>query len=442
MLVNRLTKIPLCSKWLQLAVAGMVVVGAAAGLWATQEWQFLCHLRAGRIALGRFAPEDAVRELTAAEKLRSKSAEVQYLLGVANRKARHLDDCPLHLDQALELGWPADEIRFQKLLLAFQAGDHRAETVIRQITSLPLADDMAEEAYEALAIGYLSENRTVEAGRATDDWQRLRPRSVRAMLLRADVLGVANRFDEQLQQYEQILKFEPDNYAARLGVADNLLLAHDAERALKEYQWCAERLNHDVAPLLGMAGCYQHLGRVEEAADTLRTLLKRSLPRDQRAQVAKDLGKLLRQTGELNEAISLLRESVELNPYDEQAQYALAMSLVKIGKSAEAEPHSKRSQELEKLNLQIKDLEQIILDQPDDAQLRYEAGLLLAKLGKPKDAAAMMLGALRCDPRHAGARLELVKYYREIGRDDLVQQIQVATAEVAGAAAPDQGGGL
>ncbi|HET6880164.1 MAG TPA: tetratricopeptide repeat protein [Pirellulales bacterium] len=423
------------------AVIAMLAVCATASLWAAREWQFHRHLRAGQLAIKRFAADEAVVELTAAETLKPLSAEVQYLLGVADRKARRLDDCPTYLDKALELGWPADEIRFQKLLLAFQAGDHRAEPVIRRITSLPMADDMAEDAYEALTIGYLSEYRMVEAGRATDDWLRLRPRSVRAMLLRAEIFGVTERSKEQLKQYEQVLAIEPDSYAAHLGMARNLLEAHDVERALEEYRWCSERSTDDFSPPLGMAACYQHQGELEKAADVLRELLKRCLPHDQRAQAAGELGKLLRQTGALAEAISLLSESVELNPYDEQIEYTLAMSLVKIGKLDEAQRHHNHSKELEKLKLQVHDIKTVIFNQPDDAQPRYEAGLLLAKLGKPKIAAAMMLGALRCDPRHSGARAELAKYYHEIGRDDLAREYEASTVEVAGAAAAGERGG-
>jgi tetratricopeptide (TPR) repeat protein len=423
--------------------ASLAAVCAAASLWASREWQYQRHLDAAQIALDGFAADNAVAELAAAEKLKPRSAQIQYLLGVANRKAAHLEDARPRLEKALDLGWPANEIRFQLLLLSFQAGDRRAEPVIKQITSLPVVDERTEEAYEALAMGYLSEYRTVEAGQAIDRWLQLRPRRVRAMLLRAEIFGVSGRIEEQLEQYEQVLAVEPDNYVAHLGLARDLLDAHDVERALDEYRWCAERSTSDVAPPLGIAACYKHQGDLGQAADVLRELLKRSLPRDQRAQVAGELGKLLRQAGELQEAISLLSEAVELNPYDEQAEYTLAMSLVKVGKLDEAERHNNRSKELENLKLRMQDIKLAIFNQPGDAQPRYEGGLLLEKLGKPKAAAAMMLGALRCDPQHAGARAELVRYYRETGRDDLVEKHGLLTAEVAGTAAPDErGGGL
>jgi Flp pilus assembly protein TadD len=409
--------------------------------WASREWQFRGHLRTAQIALDHLVADNAVLELTAAEKLNPGSAQVQYLLGVANRKAGHLDDCRPHLNQARELGWPANEIRFQLLLLAFQAGDRRAETEIKQIMSLPMADDVAEDTYEALAVGYLSEYRIDAAGMVIDHWLRWRPKRVRPMLLRAEVLGASRLIQEQLDQLREVLAVEPDNYAAHLGLAHDLLDEHNVERALAEYRWCSEQWPADLSPPLGMAACYKHQGKLSEAADVLRELMRLPLLRDQRAHVAGELGKLLRQTGEVEEAISLLTESVQLNPYDPEAEYALAMCLAKVGRLNDAEQHSQRSKELQKLKHQLADTELIMLNEPSDAQSRYEAGLLLGKLGNPKASAAMMLAALRWDPRHTGAHVELAKYYHDIGRDDLAREHEALTVEVAGTEAPDERGG-
>lgn len=395
-----------------IALLGLAAVFAGGLRWAEREWRFRGHLRAARIALDRFMANDAALELAAAQKFKPYSAEMHYLLGVASRKTGQLDEGASHFDKALELGWPPNEIRFQRLLLAFQAGDHRSEPVIRRIISLPMADDLAEDAYEALAIGYLSEYRTEEAGTSVDRWLRLRPGRVRAMLLRADVLRASGgRVHQQLQQYEQILAIDPDNYAAHLGMALALLDIHDVKRALQAYLWCAERKPGDVTAPLGAAECYKHLGEMENAAGVLRGLLEHSLPSEARARVTGELGKLLDQTGDLEEAVALLTESVELNPYDEETQYTLAMGLAKIGKTDAAERHKRRFQELDELKRKIHDLRSIIFIQPDDAQPRYEAGLLLAKIGKFDAAAAMMSAVLRRDPGHAGAQAELAKYY-------------------------------
>src|SRR5215469_10934904 len=410
---------------------GVAVVCALAGPWASREWRFRRHLGTAQIALDRFVADNAVLELTAAEKFKPGSAKVQYLLGVANRRAGHLDKCRPHLNKAQELGWPAQEIRFQLLLLAFQAGDRRAEAEIKQIISLPMADDVAEDTYEALALGYLSEYRVVAADTVIDHWLRWRPNRVRPRLLRAEILGASRLYHEQLAQFEEVLAVEPDNYAAHLGMAHDLLDEHKVERALQEYRWCHQQWPGDLAPPLGIAACFKHQGKLSEAAQVLRELLRQPLLRDQRGHVAGELGKLLHQTGEAQEAISLLSESVDLNPYDQEAEYALALSLAKVGRREEAEQHSARSKELEKLRRQLNDTELIMLNEPSDAESRYEAGLLLAKLGNPKASAAMMLAALRWDARHAGAHAELAKYYHDIGREDLAQEHEALTAEVA-----------
>lgn len=417
-----------------------VVLAAVAGVfaatpWAQREWRFRRHLQTAHIALDRFVADNAVLELRAAEKLRPNSAEVQYLLGVANRKAGHLDDCRPHLDRARNLGWTEKDIRFQLLLLAFQAGDHSAEADIKQLMALPTADEVAEDTYEALALGYLSDYRITAAGMVIDHWLNWRPKGVRPLLLRAEVLGASRRYHEQLVQYEEVLSIEPDNYAAHLGMAHDLLDEHKVDRALAEYRWCSRQWPADLSPQLGMADCYKHQGKQREAAQIFRDLLERPLARDERGHVAGELGKLLRQTGELEKAISLLDESVELNPYDAQNHYSLALCLVRVGRHDAAKTHSERYKELEKLKQQLADMELIMLNQPNDAHSRFEAGLLLSKLGNPKASAALMLATLRWEPAHAGAHAELAKYYRNIGRNDLAQQHEGFKAEFANAEA-------
>lgn len=421
--------------------SAVVAMVCAAAPWVHSEWKFRNHLRVARIAFEQRVADNAVIELQDAEKLRPDSAEVQYLLGVANRKAGHLDDCRPHFNRARELGWPEKVIRFQLLLLAFQAGDRDAEAGIKQLMALPMTDDVAEDTYEALAVGYLSDYRISSAGTVIDHWLSWRPKRVRPLLLRAEIFGASRRYHEQLAQYEEVLAIEPDNYAAHLGRAHGLLDEHKVEPAMEEYRWCGEQWRADVSPPLGMAACYQHQGKMEQAALVLDELLQRQLRRDERAHITGELGKLRQQMGELEKAISLLTQSVELNPYDVQNEYALALSLARAGRADEAKQHSDRSKELEKLKQRLADVELVMLNQPSDIESRYEAGLLLAELGNPKAAAAMMLALLRWDPRHAGAHAELAKYYHDIGRDDLARKYEELTVQVVGTEAPDERGG-
>jgi tetratricopeptide (TPR) repeat protein len=175
---------------------------------------------------------------------------------------------------------------------------------------------------------------------------------------------------------------------------------------------------------LGIAACYQRRGELAEAKAILQDLLEKHLSTEQRAHVLAELGQVAYQDRAFEDAIPLLTESLELNPYDERAEYALGMCLVKAGQRKEAEKHTERSKEIEKARQQLADVEVQILSQPSDADLRYTCGMALAKLGNSKASAAMMLAALRWDPTHTGAHAELAKYYQEIGRNDLAKQHQ------------------
>ena len=407
-----------------LSLVVLAGTAAVASPWAWREVSFRHHLRTARVALDAFVADNAVMELNAAEKLRPNSAEVQYLLGMANRKAGRLDHCRSHLERAATLGWPNKEVRLQLTLLAFQAGDRQAEAELRRSMLLPMTDEVAEETYESLAIGYLAEYRVSEADLVLDYWIRWRPKRARPRLLRAEIFAITRQHHERLEQYEQVLAVDPENYAAHLGMAHVLLGQHDAEGALARYRWCSDHWPGDLAPPLGIAACYQHQGKLTEAKQVLRAVLEKRMSSDQRAHVLAELAKVVQQERDFPAAIALLTESVQLNPYSEQAEYTLSMCLAKVGRREEAERHTRRSKEIEKAQQQLADVELQMLSQPDDAELRYQAGLALTKLGNPKASAAMMLAALRWDPLHSGAHAELVKYYEEIGRSDLAREHQ------------------
>lgn len=403
-----------------LWLAVFLLTGVASAPWAVHEIRFHMAMRGARQALAMFVADNAVLELRVAEKLNSNSAEVQFLLGVANRKAGHLDDCRPHLTRAAELGWSSKSIRFQLTLLAFQAGDHQAEIDLKQSLSRPMSDHVAEETYESLALGYLSEYRINDADLALDYWLRWRPECIRAKLLRAEIYALTDQRDEQRELYRQVIASDPNNYAAHSGLAGTLLSEHNVEAALAEYRWCHAQWKNDILPQLGIAACFEHQGKLSESKKILESLLSRELPDEQRAHLLFGLAQHCYQERDFGTAVDYLSQAVRLDPYDQRAEYTLALCLARCGRVEEANQHTKRSKTIKALHERLADLEHRMLDQPDDADLRYQAGLTLAELGKHKASAAMMLAALRWNPQHAQAHAALAQYYEDIGRSDLV----------------------
>lgn len=387
-----------------------------------RAWQYAAHMRTARIALNRFVADNAVDELEAAVKLRPDSAEAHYLLGVANRKAGHIDDVRQPLNEAMRLGWPKKDVRFQLTMLAFQAGDREAEAQLKQMTLRPMDDDTAEQLYESFARGYLSEYRANDAMMVLQHWVDWRPECVLPKLLRADVYGLTNQPLEEEKEYRQVLAIDPKNYTAQMGLAHLMETQHDTKRALEHFQFCHAEWKSDPRPLAGIARCLKQEGRLDEARKVLSELVERPmLPGAIRAPVLSNLAEFAEQQRDLRRAVELLSEAVELDPYNSKWRFHLGVCLAKTGRKEEAKRATERANELDRLTQRQSDLENELLTHPDDAELRCELGEILLELGHPKASAAMMLSALRWNPRQQRAHAVLVKYYHDLGRDDLAE---------------------
>ena len=99
------------------------------------------------------------------------------------------------------------------------------------------------------------------------------------------------------------------------------------------------------------------------------------------------LGATQHALGKLESANRAFRRAMELGPDSPQPYCALATVLWALGRPSEAEAVLRRA--------------------PDDAQVHFNLGVLLEQRGQAVDAREQYERALRLDPQHAGARLNL-----------------------------------
>ncbi|HEU4709997.1 MAG TPA: tetratricopeptide repeat protein [Pyrinomonadaceae bacterium] len=154
----------------------------------------------------------------------------------------------------------------------------------------------------------------------------------------AYLLGSALIGDGQLERGQAIIDRlfrHEDSAEAHLLMASILLLADDAQNALKEAQRAIE-LNPKLPTLQAWHGrVLMRLGDTEKAKTAFRNEL---------ASNANDfdsnlyLGILLRQDKETQEALSHLKRAIQLRPREQYARYHLAAVYAAAGKPAEALP--------------------------------------------------------------------------------------------------------
>jgi len=154
----------------------------------------------------------------------------------------------------------------------------------------------------------------------------------------AYLLGSALIGDGQLSQGQQIIDrvFRGDDSAeARLLMGSILLLADDAQGALKEIDRAIE-LNPKLPAIQAWHGrVLMRLGDTEKAKIAFKTELA-SNANDFDANLY--IGILLRQDKQADEAISYLSRAIGLRPRDQYARYHLAAVYASGGKPNEARP--------------------------------------------------------------------------------------------------------
>ncbi len=154
----------------------------------------------------------------------------------------------------------------------------------------------------------------------------------------AYLLGSALIGDGQLEKGQAIIDRlfrHEDSAEAHLLMGSILLLADDAQGALKEAQRALE-LNPKLPALHAWYGrVLMRLGDTEKAKMAFKTELATN-PNDFEAHLY--LGILLRQDKETDEALAHLKRAIQLRPREQYARYHLAAVYASAGKPADALP--------------------------------------------------------------------------------------------------------
>ena len=243
------------------------------------------------------------------------NAEVHYLLAVAERRSGHLDRVSPLLQRAARLGWSKDDIERQSLLVIAQNGDI-AETDARLKTIMirGVSDEVAEEIYEALAIGYLKTYRLKEAWECLSSWSSWQPQAIFPKIWRADICHRINNRAGEESEHRAILAIDPKHCETRRRLADLLKDSNRVEEARKEYEHCLQTSTATPDVLIGLAECHRRLAQTSSAVSLLKQALDRDLSAVQHASVLCELGQIAADEGRFHEAITNLDKATRLAP--------------------------------------------------------------------------------------------------------------------------------
>jgi len=374
------------------------------------SWQ----LSAARRELSRAKAEAAIERLQCAMTVSPRSAEVNYRLAVAQRRAGHLDSVEVPLAAAKKLGWPPDDIERQVLLATAQSGDVDAvDARLKSIMARGASDEAAEEIYEALAIGFLKTYRLKEAWDCLNYWGEWQPKAIFPKFWRADICRRIMNPTAEEQEYREILAIDPDHVSSRYRLAEVLKDSNRIEEAAREYQSSLKRDSRLPEAMIGLAECQRRLGQITLAIPLLSQALELKLNPAQRSAVLTQLGQIKADAGEWPQAIEQLEQAVELAPSEAATLFALSQAYSSSGQEQKGLEALERSRKVRSQRDRIEEIARILVDQPGSAELRYEAGKILMDLGMKDDGAAWLKTALKMQPNHEAARAAIDDYERE-----------------------------
>jgi tetratricopeptide (TPR) repeat protein len=344
---------------------------------------------------------------------RPSSPEGHFLAARTARRTRSYKKALVHLRKAEQLGWSADALAFERLMVRAQQGDlSEIEEELQRVADLDQPEGAL--ALEALTLGYMA---TVRLGRGLDSVERLlkrNPDHLEAQLWKGWLLVQTKMWQAAVDTYRRALALGAGD-EARAPLAGVLMVTRQYAEAAELYQRLRLSRPDDVDVLLPLAEALRNLSQADEARRLLEAVLAQgeALKPTQRAFALAESAQLALAAGDAARAEPLLRESLALLPRQRAALFALAGCLETLGKAAEAASVRQQWQSIDVADKELVATLHALAGRPEDLDLRCRAGVLCLQLGNDADGLHWLNSVLALDRNHAGARKALEDYAKQ-----------------------------
>ncbi len=394
----------------RVLVAVLVLGGLAAGVWT---WVFRSHDAAADRALRAFDLDAAQQHGDLCLSLWPFSPGL-YLRSA--RIARARGDFALaerRLDACARLKHSSPELTLERRLLRAQQGDlGDVEGPLRQL--LAEGHPAEPQILEALAAGYVADDRLPEAKFLLDRLLKKDPDDVPGLLLRAEVLSTASRNEEALPDLRHAVDVAPSSDAAHLALGQMLFRLGFQREAVGHLEWVLRRDPDRPEVVLALAVCRFDAGERAEAERLLDGLLQRHP--DHPSALA-ERARLALHAGDSARAEELCRRALDVAPRDREAWQVLALALRALGRTAEADRARDQLGRIEGAGQRLRDLFASLEQTPNDPDLHAQVAAAFLELGATEQAERHVRQALAIDPRHAAAHRLLDRLGTAAGPD-------------------------
>lgn len=398
-----------------VALAVFLAVGILAGRYSLATW---CKSQA-RHHLDHFRYAEALDTLQFTEKWGIDDAEVHFLKARLFRKTGKFDAFNESLATARTLGLSEARMENEKLLLLGQSGN--IGKLLEELENLAGGVEQFDppEVYESLISGLLLNGRFGEAMEYLESWGKDFPddpnqKFYQAMLLKryGPSRNIRNALEQASELLQEVTSEYPRHYRARMTHGEILLELNQAEQAARQFEACLDNPDTGAQAKVMLASSYAELGRLADAME----LYQQALEIDPDHLIARmELGKLLFNEGEFEEALVHLEKVYPRRSWDYDLGFSLARTLEAVGRSEEAQKIFARATEVQSKRDEIQDL-MAEVDVVRDEEKRFQLGQLLLDYGNPELGVIYLKSLLDVNPNHQGAKLALDEYYRNQSR--------------------------
>ena len=170
--------------------------------------------------------------------------------------------------------------------------------------------------------------------------------------------------------------------------------------------------------MYGLAQSVSNLGELDEA----RSLLRRAIELNPRYYDALlTMGDIELSLGHGSEALPYLKTAVDSKPHEFRSRQLLAWALVLSGRKEESREHFRAAAEAQVATVRVRSLTQRALAAPNQIEPRYRIGAVLLDSGQ-FDLASTGCGVLQIQPDHRPTHKLLAELFERQGHPDLASE--------------------
>jgi len=411
------------------AVALLLLLAASAGGWWWYGQRQLQHqLHAAQAALDRHDCWLALREVQPCLRSWGGRLEVRLLAARAARLADALDEAEDHVTVCERLieSEPdaADEVRFERKLLAMQQGDTISRAAQWQ-PSFPVSEARQLEALDALARGLAETYHHTEAFVCLEQIAQRDPEYVPMVLSRGQIQLRHKRHEEAEGYFEKVVAALPESLLPRLQLAECLIQTGQPRAAVAHLDLLNERCPDDADVLYALGRCHVYRNQLDQAKQRFDQLLAKH-PRHYDALVAR--GRLEFRVGDPALAEKLLRRALDVHPDLVDAWLVLeALTAENASQAASCRAEIERIENA--MGRQQRRMLWAVEAESNKVPLFMELGDGWRELHTPRQAQRWYFCALQEDPGYRPAHRALAEIFAETGQPHRAARHRVLAAE-------------